>query len=357
MKIVVFLAAMTRGGVDFFQSLLDEHPQISQLPGSFYVDEFFEKIENQTNLESIAKAFISSNESYFDSRHSILERHNSLGSDKNEFYIINEDSFIKEFINLMKDKTINEKEILIAIHLAYSKASGQNIEKKKLIFLQIHHIFRFNVLKDIDFEILCIIRDPIASYSSYIKNLATFKNKNINPWQFFFHLQRTFFHIKDLLNIKNKLSVIKLEDVHHNNLYVMKNFCNKFDLKYDSCMQKSTFQGKLWWGDQVGKRDINGINKNFKNKIDFSVFFEKDIRLIEFYHNKFLQKYNYPSRSTKKVSFVDKFLPLKTELLIFKSHLLELNIKQIFFSIYYYIKRINLMNKKKIESLEYPNTL
>ena len=103
----------------------------------------------------------------------------------------------------MTNKTIDTKEILIAIHLAYSKASGQNINQKKLIFLQIHHIFRFNVLKDIDFEILCIIRDPVASYSSYIKSLATFKNKNINPWQFFFSYSKNFFSYQRSFKYKN----------------------------------------------------------------------------------------------------------------------------------------------------------
>ena len=45
MKIIVLLAGMTRGGIDLFQSLLDNHPQISQLPGKFYVDDFLKWLQ------------------------------------------------------------------------------------------------------------------------------------------------------------------------------------------------------------------------------------------------------------------------------------------------------------------------
>ena len=43
MKIIVLLAATTRGGIDFLQSLLDSHPQIATFNGHFAVySEFFE---------------------------------------------------------------------------------------------------------------------------------------------------------------------------------------------------------------------------------------------------------------------------------------------------------------------------
>ena len=58
MKIVVLLAAMTRGGIDLFQSLLDNHSEILQLPGKFYIDEFLKKIKNKNNNSEIAQEFI-----------------------------------------------------------------------------------------------------------------------------------------------------------------------------------------------------------------------------------------------------------------------------------------------------------
>ena len=93
MKIIVLLAAMTRGGIDLFQSLLDKHSQITQLPGKFYIDEFLEKVKNQKNSEKIAKIFIENYSEYFDSRLNKVERHNYPREKKNEFYIINKNLF------------------------------------------------------------------------------------------------------------------------------------------------------------------------------------------------------------------------------------------------------------------------
>ena len=55
MKIVVLLAAMTRGGIDLFQSLLDNHSEILQLPGKFYIDEFLKKLKIKTIILRLLK--------------------------------------------------------------------------------------------------------------------------------------------------------------------------------------------------------------------------------------------------------------------------------------------------------------
>ena len=130
MKILVILAASTRGGIDFFQSLLDKHPEISQLPGEFYVDEFLQKIKKNSSAEIIANKFIEMHQRYFDSSISITERHNSLGPNKNQSYKVDKKLFIKFFLNFLKKKKINTKNIIIYLHLAYSKASGEDIKKK-----------------------------------------------------------------------------------------------------------------------------------------------------------------------------------------------------------------------------------
>ena len=204
MKIVVLLAAMTRGGIDLFQSLLDNHSEILQLPGKFYIDEFLKKIKNKKVNSEIAQEFINCYQEYFDSRLNIVERHNFLGQNKDEFYFIDKDKFIKKFDELSKNKKLNKKEIIINLHLAYSSASEESIDKKKLIILQIHHLFRIKSIEDLDFDIACTIRDPIASHSSYVKNLSKFNNKFINPWQYYYHMERNFSHLIELFKLKKK---------------------------------------------------------------------------------------------------------------------------------------------------------
>ena len=74
MKIVAILACSSRAGVDFFQSLLDNHPEISQFPGALNFDEFIKEIELIKDPEVIAELFIKKFEKFFDSRKNLLER-------------------------------------------------------------------------------------------------------------------------------------------------------------------------------------------------------------------------------------------------------------------------------------------
>jgi hypothetical protein len=356
MKIVVLLAAMTRGGIDLLQSLLDKHPEISQLPGKFYIDEFLEKINNKNNYE-IAQQFIDCYPEYFDSRLNIVERHNFLGQNKNEFYLIDKNKFIKKFNELSKNKKLNKKEIIINLHLAYSSASGDSIDEKKLVILQIHHLFRIKSIEDLDFDIACTIRDPIASHSSYVKNLSTFNNKSINPWQYYYHMERNFSHLIKLSKLKRKINVIKLERLHRNNLDVMKNFCIQYQIDYKEILQKSTFHGKLWWGDQVSKKYLNGINIKFENNIDYNSFSKNDINIIEYYLENYIKTYKYTFKGNRETLNFKKYFPLKVDKVIFIQSIKKLNFKNLIFCFYYYLKRLKFMKKTKLDKFEYPAEL
>lgn len=97
MKIVVALSASTRGGIDFFQSLLDKHTQISQFPGELYIDELIAEFKYMKSVDEISNTFIKKYQRYFDSSSSIIERHNCLGEKKNQSYKVCTSSFKKYF--------------------------------------------------------------------------------------------------------------------------------------------------------------------------------------------------------------------------------------------------------------------
>ena len=357
MKIVVLLAGMTRGGIDLFQSLLDSHPQISQLPGKFYVDDFLKKIDKNFASNQIADLFIKDYKEYFDSRLNIVERHNNLGPKKNEFYIVDKYKFKEKFINLFKNQNIEKKNIIINLHLAYSYAAGENLQDKKILVLQIHHFFRIESIVELDFDIICTIRDPIASHSSYVKNLATFNKKLINPWQYYYHIERNFSHIINLSRLNKNISVIKLERLHRNNSDVMQKFCKKFKINYNKILNTSTFRGKLWWGDQVSKIYLNGVNKKFENKIDYDLFFKSDIETIEYFLENYIVSYNYTFKSDKKFFRMKKYLPFKVDKIIFLQSLKKLNLKNLALCIYYYYKRLKLLDKKFLDKAQYPSEI
>ena len=130
MKILVLIAG-GRAGSDFFQSLLDGHSEISQFPGVFFYDEFWNKIKKEGDTKKIAQIFINDNQHFFDSRKNLRERHNILGNDKNGYYVVNKDLFVKHFIYLMKNKSFNKKEILLSLNIKFFKNFLDNLFKKK----------------------------------------------------------------------------------------------------------------------------------------------------------------------------------------------------------------------------------
>ena len=106
-----------------------------------------------------------------------MERHDRLGVDKNEFYIVNKDKFINFFKEILKHKKHNNQNIIEAINLAYAKASGKDISKIKIIILQIHHLHRVHSIKNFEFDLVFTCRHPVSSISAYMDNLAYYKKK------------------------------------------------------------------------------------------------------------------------------------------------------------------------------------
>ena len=250
-----------------FQSLFRCHSQISQLPGVFYYDNFFNQVEDLDNSQ-IADKFTFEYSHFFDSRKNKIERHDQLGENKKNFYLISKSKFKKKFIELNSNNKNNKKNILQNIHLAYSYASGENIFKKKILVLHIHHLNRVAYLKKMKFEIIYSMRDPLASVSSYYTNWNNFNAKLLTSEKNFLELKRNIYSLNEVISFKKKVFIIQLEKLHLINEEVMKNFCLISKIKYEKSMQKSTFQNLKWWGDKISVKYLNGINKKLKNKIN-----------------------------------------------------------------------------------------
>jgi len=338
MKILVLIAG-GRSGSDFFQSLLDGHSSICQLPGPFYYDIFWKKIKRIKEVNYISNKFFNDYIYFFDSRKNLIERHNMLGKNKNGFFIVSKKKFFDKFSKLMKGKKINKLNILINLNLAYSFASGENIKKKKLLVLHLHHIFRLKFLDNIKYEIIYMIRDPLALISSFYIHWNKYNNNNISSWFYYFNIHRVLRGIYDLMKYKKKIHVIQLEKLHQKNFKVMKKFCKIAKIKYEKSMKKSSYHGKIWWGDAISKKYLNGINPKFKNKIDEKIFFEHDINNIENYLKDFITNYKYIFRSKLKKNSLYKFLPFKMEIKILFRTASSFDLKNFFLIIYYYLKR------------------
>ena len=76
----------------------------------------------------------------------------------------------------------------------------------------------------------------------------------------------------------------------------------------------------LWWGDKISRKNLNGINKNFKIKYNKTFFLQKK-RFFGFFNNvlrDFLSKYNY-NIDNKPTNFFKNLAPLKCEIITWKN--------------------------------------
>ena len=258
----------------------------------------------------------------------------------------------------MEKKIFNEKEILQSLNLAYSQASGEDLSKKKIIILHLHHISRVKNLSKLDFEIVYLTRDLLSNYSSVINHWYKYQgNKHMDPWTYYFHMDRFFNGLKDAINTKKKTHVIQLEKLHIENENVMKDFCLIFNITYKASLSQSTYHNQKWWGDQLSDKYLDGVNPNFKNNIDKTLFFKKDIECLETYLKDFLLQYNYPLQSNGlKYSFL-KYFPLKAELKVWKDTIKSLQVKKILSILVFWYKRVKLMNKEIYSNINFPNSI
>ena len=357
----LLLVAGGRGGSDFFQGLLDGHSQILSLPLYLRIDKEFFQMLALKDSKKLAENFIKLYPEFFDSRINKFERWDKLGKNKNLFFSVNKKKFVKDFIDFLKNKKMTEFDKIKFLHLAYSKAKGENTKKKKLLFIHTHLVsWTKNFVKRVNppnTEIIHIIRHPLASLSSPIKNWLNFENgKNFYPKDLYFQLDLVFNGIYDLMLLR-KVNVIQYEHIHWNFKKTIKDFCRIYKIKFEKCLRVSTKNGLTWWGDVVSKKWLSGINKNFKIKIDENYFFSRDLIFFQFINNRIIKRYNY------KHLFLDKrrsisILPLKCELLVWKNTLKHLFLGfrwKHFLSIpYFYFLRIICINAFMVPNKKLP---
>ena len=244
------------------------------------------------------------------------------------------------------------------MHLAYSAACGENIKSKKIIILNVHNIEHLKNLNNFNYEIIISIRHPISSLSSSINHWLNFSKKNVDLWWLHYQINRLINLIEDCITLNKKIYILRLDFLHNKNIKYIRKISKIMNISYNSCMEKSTYHGKLWWGDKLSIKYINGFNKNFNDKYDKKLFFKKDIIYLNYFLNFYYTNYKYKKIYSDKFKKIYSFLPLKFELIIWKNLIINLNFLQLFLIPYYWIKRINIMKIKKKNKLKnYPKLI
>ena len=79
--------------------------------------------------------------------------------------------------------------------------------------------------------------------------------------------------------------------------------------------------------------------------------------VLEFFLQDYMKHYGYAFHTNKKINMLEKFLPLKTEIIIWKKFFHKFNFLQLFFALVYWLKRISIMRKNNFKDFIMPHSL
>ena len=353
------LVTTGRVGSDFFQSLLDGHPEIFVINGPLIFYDFWEKadtVKNAVSLcsEDIIEEFIGYHITKFKSYYDLQERKNELGENRDQSINIDIEEYKFHLKNLLDLSPISSKTFLKAVYLSWAICMKEDLTKKKIFFHHIHHIWRLDRFL-VDYpnsKILAMTRDPRASYVSGVENWFKYSSLTKHPGHVYFVLKRTIEDASYLEKFSPNFRVLKLEDL--GNKMILKKFCVWIGVKYDNCMTSSTWNGLRWWGDKLSQQKIKKNETGFSKSITKNRWLEK-LGLLEKLILKYLLYerliwYRYEKKFNKNtflfiIIFFGILVPTRYErsfLSINKilNYIRNNNTRIIFASFYYYILRV-----------------
>lgn len=356
----IALVTIGRAGSDFFQSLLDSHPEVFVFNGhlqfhAYWKCSYCAQVKDP-EPEDIADEFIGHFIFKLKSRYDLEEKKHKLGWEQNESLSIRTKAFREHLIALLRLRHISTRNILQAVYMAYALSRDEDIEKKKIFLHHQHNIWNLpDFLNDFpECSVISMTRDPRALWVSGVENWRRYTVTRDNAAHHYAVLKRAVEDATDIHRLGVKYTVLKLEDLGDEN--VLRNICRWMGIDYHPCMKYATWGGLKWWGDSLSAANMTKENNGFSKKMVENDWKRKlqwsDKFLLSFFLTPRLKQYNYP------VSFYGGILAyIISPLLILlpttyerrflsPSYLLEViqggRIKDAGKSFYYYVKRIIL---------------
>jgi len=320
LKKVLLVAGHARVGTDFFQSLLDSHPEILQLTGICFFHLWWSHKNQKDNISNLIDEFVwhscdvCNHIAMFKSYYNKKERWNQLGDNKNDFFEVDIGRFKSHMINILTGKELNSRNFFLAANLAYGLTTGVDIKKTKILFYHAHHIDKLGEFyKDFpDFDLICSIREPRNVLASGMEHWKNYDLKSYNANFLYQSIRRIFEESELAQEYTSNIKTLKLEDLHLFSQEVLEEFCNTYGLKFNNSLLESSYHGKKWWGDSLSGKYLDGFNKNITKKKWNGKLFFYDNFLIEFILEDRLKHYGYPFEN--KIS--NLYLPLACILII-----------------------------------------
>jgi hypothetical protein len=294
-KLVIVTAP--RAGSDFFQSLLDGHPQILQLPGQFQFYEFWSNALCREDLGDLIEEFVwhRAHISKFKSNYQKEERWNILGDSKSESFEVSIPRFKRHLQEIMRGRALTSRNFFLAVHLAYCLAvNTQDVMKARLLVCHLHEFYRLEpFIKDFsNFKVIYCTRDPRSTIVSTVENLMA-DHGQMNLHFFRYWLKWIFNEAEQVIPYTRQVKTLPLEKLHNHCTCVLEEFCRDFDLEYCPALLESTWHGKRWWGDARSKRFLKGFNTSINERRWEQKLTLVDTFLVEFLLRERMKAYGH----------------------------------------------------------------
>ena len=248
-----------RTGSDLLQSLMDSHPDVLTFNGHFLFQFFWRHSScvaaEEYAAEDLIDEFIGKHIELLRSRYDILERKHQLGEHGDQQIEIDLNQFRHDAAELLRDSEPSSRNTLLALYGAYGLGLGQDLESKKLLLHHPHHWEELpaTIADFPESKVICMTRDPRANFVSGIEH-----HRVHNRWvdtdhagHLFFYINRILYDALPLEAYDNDYKVVRIEDLGRKD--ILQSLCGWLDISYDECLNRSTWAGLTWRGDQLSK--------------------------------------------------------------------------------------------------------
>lgn len=344
---VISIFAWGSSGSNFFQSLLDFHPQILMFPGANffhyhtnYWDEYMEvKQENPfLNIYHMLDSFIFNHIFLFDGKALATDKkYDSLGPDGNTSLFADQNIFKKHVLTLygifQKQKyPLSRKLFLSLLYYAYALTLERDIGSIKYIVHPIHSPNHYDDIKNCksDFPNMRSIvtyRHPLKSLHSNLR-IRTKISEDIESIEDTVY-NGTFnkfykFQLCGYLNAHNQFDLpvyyLNIEDLHQTPKKYLQDICNWLDIQWHDNLMKSTFNDLQYWGSSHDRKKLSGFSPTYHQHEKWKPYFnENDSRVMFALCNQTYPDLNFekPKAKGKDILPLFIFLPAKLETLAF----------------------------------------
>lgn len=227
---VASVIAMGRGGSLFFQGFFEGHPNVVVVPTMRYPN--LPKA-GCSNLDSLAS--------------SVFQDHLTSFFSFYPMKTVDYKKFKPHFIRYLKEFGVSRKNVFIAIHYAFARAAGQDVEKVRYIMFQSHLHFLLNPLME-DFpgvKIIFLARDPRATLLSVLKSYA-------HGFVFSFLYPPICFGFAKSYPMGDNVLFIRHEDVHLHFKKTIEKALIFLGIPFHRCLRYSSFCGRPYTGSSLG---------------------------------------------------------------------------------------------------------